>query len=261
MQAWWLYRVHHRSEPPLLSAHDLDSLATYKRRCLSSNDCEWPLSCIFDDRVIGRRCLASECQTDLQCQPGHTCRTFTTEPLLRLCVLLGSQREGERCEGLPLKRDLACAEGLQCLRGFCGRSCQIANAASCPEGFTCVDDAAQGPVCLPNCLQTGCPEGKRCFRLDGGRFAVCGLLKGEDCEKTPCAPGERCESSTWRDTEYVWMRCERPCAPDSQCPPGLLCFRKRCERPCNHDVPGSCGPGKECAIFPEDGLQLCIPQD
>jgi hypothetical protein len=209
---------------------------------------------------MGRRCLASDCETDLECEPGFACRVLSDDPLLRLCVLAGTRLEGEHCELFPVTRDESCEGGLRCVHGFCGRACALGVPTSCAEGFACVDNPREGPTCVPSCLHTGCPNGQRCFRIEG-EHAVCGLLRGDDCEKTPCAPGEQCVSSVWGPTEYVWMRCVQPCDEDTPCPRSSLCLYGLCQRPCDPEGPNICGPTERCLRYPEDNMYLCTESD
>src|SRR5690349_11208352 len=72
---WWWNRPGLRKDiSPLLPERQRLRGDTARRPCLEAADCKWPFLCIQDERVHGSRCLASECQTDLQCDPGFACR-------------------------------------------------------------------------------------------------------------------------------------------------------------------------------------------
>src|SRR4051812_15695566 len=95
--AWWrvmdMARAG-RNAQPILDKGQLRALLTYKRHCRKQADCENPLLCMSDARASEWRCLASECQTDLQCQPGFMCTPFsyTGFPPIRLCLIQGTQK-------------------------------------------------------------------------------------------------------------------------------------------------------------------------
>src|SRR5690242_11149558 len=64
-----------RRHPALDNARARD-LLTYKRHCRTQADCEAPLLCMGDAQHGGWRCLASECESDTQCEPGFMCTPF-----------------------------------------------------------------------------------------------------------------------------------------------------------------------------------------
>src|SRR5512145_1871792 len=77
IEGWWLSHQMKRgrkSSAPVLTRRDLSRLVTFKHPCdVDKEVCEDPLVCAFDDRRGGYLCLASECETDLQCEPGFSC--------------------------------------------------------------------------------------------------------------------------------------------------------------------------------------------
>jgi len=129
--------------------------------------------------VLTERCLGSECHTDIDCGPEMMCRAVASLGGLpvRLCLLAGELKEGEICFDLPRTRGAACEAGLICHHQYCGRPCRMDNPTTCSERFRCVDDL-NGPVCVPSCLRTGCPEGQRCVLVEG-EAAICGSVHGE----------------------------------------------------------------------------------
>src|SRR5689334_15489200 len=73
---WWILS-HSRPKAevvPVLSDGELLRYVTYRRLCRTSQECERPLVCTPDEREQNRLCLASECETDLQCPTGFLCR-------------------------------------------------------------------------------------------------------------------------------------------------------------------------------------------
>lgn len=247
---------------PMLKERQLLTMLTHKRKCRKQGDCEEPFSCVWDARVGTSRCLASECETDLQCEPGYTCtlfRPFLEAPSVRLCQIQGTQKEGDRCEYFHLNEERGCRPGLICRASYCGRPCILEEPSTCPDGFVCFH-GIDGPSCVPSCLRRPCPLERQCIRIEG-EFAVCGIVLGQDCDKIPCPEGEECRREMgyrWR-SEVVKMWCSRPCNEKEgrPCPAESLCFLGYCERPCDDRVPGACGPGNRCARYPTENLSIC----
>jgi hypothetical protein len=248
-----------RDFQPALDKGQLRALATYMRRCRGTIDCDPPLVCTISPQGGGWRCRASECDTDLQCKSGFVCTFFQgiDVPPIRLCLVRGTRREGERCVDIYQKEEHGCQPGLICGAGICGRPCEPNDPATCPEGFVCYG-RWPSPLCLPTCLQTGCPEGQRCFQMGGG-YSVCGTPLGQDCDRQPCPPGETC----WRRlgsglrSKTVKMRCVVPCdrLDGGGCPAGFMCAGGDCLRLCDEQDAGSCPPGDECKrILGPDGV-------
>jgi hypothetical protein len=264
---WWLRpRLPEATSKdlPVLDKGQLATLLTYKRRCRTLADCEEPLRCTDDPRVVGWRCLASECRTDLQCQPGFMCTPFVYSDgsVARLCVVEGTQEEGEQCDDFPLKDKWGCRPGLICNSGFCGRPCHPNEPATCPEGYVCQEGTTL-PACLPSCLRGGCPPEKQCVRIRG-EFSVCATVRGQDCDKQPCAPGEECQrvpGRPWR-AKVVDKWCAIPCSEEKGklCPAGSACIDSYCARLCEEGAQGTCPPGERCArIFgPGEAFTACV---
>jgi hypothetical protein len=252
---------------PMLSSEERLQRATYQRRCQTSAECEPPLGCLKHWRLIEPVCMDSECVTDAQCEAGDSCQVLRTEggrPHVRVCVTQGVRREGERCVALPRDREDACAPGLRCFEGWCGRPCRMDTPGNCPEGFFCEDDVS-GPVCLPTCEAQGCPEGQQCVRAEGRKGArpvsECAVVYGSNCRESPCPEGQKClvQHSTRRPGER-WMACVQRCG-DGQpaCPEGLLCSEPYCRSPCESQDAGTCGWGLRCGQLTSGGAWVCMP--
>jgi hypothetical protein len=231
--------------------------ATYKRACHTSKDCEPPLVCTYDERVQGRRCLSSECASNLECDEGFVCRAVRIAPVVRLCKSVGIRMEGERCEPEAEERKYSCGPGLLCLRGFCGRSCRPDDPTSCPHGTICANAAADGHACLPRCSPGRCPEGQECVRFDE-ELIVCGKVVTENCQRVPCPDGQVCHPDLVGLKDRIAMRCLSTCAPDRPCPKGEYCLGTECLRHCTQNA--DCGPLEECSLFPDKHVSLCMLQ-
>lgn len=244
---WWTHFPQNVASTPAQSRGQILSLPTFDRPCIKHDECEQPLSCVLDVRVRGRRCLGNECDSDADCQLGSVCRATETEGrAVRLCFVQGVRKEGERCEKNPLKQAEACEGDLLCNHRFCGRRCRLEDPASCPEHLACVKNGVLDSSCVPSCLRGGCPEGKRCFQIEGD-FSVCGVLDGDiDCEARPCPPDEKCGKGYDDRTGTVSMACLRPCDANRSCPQGSFCSDGACFEECDHTVRGSCGPNRTC---------------
>jgi len=264
---WRSWRAFHevsKLSPPL-DINQMHALPTYGRKCHKHADCGAPLLCLHDPRSAGWRCLASECQTDFQCQPGFTCVPFNAPGAtsIGLCFIQGTRGEGERCLKSPLRAAWGCRPGLICNSGFCGRACGPEGSPVCPEGSAC-QETFDGPVCLPSCRPEACPPEKRCVQF-GEKLSVCATVKGQDCDRQPCGGGQECRrtlGTRWQE-QIVNMWCALPCdekdAGSRTCPPGFTCFLDYCERLCNEDEPGACGPGEQCTrvLNPERLVTIC----
>lgn len=244
---------------PVLSYEERLQRVTFMRRCEKSTDCEPPLGCWKHRRLAEPVCVDSDCVTDEQCEQGYTCQALKTEgqgPIVRLCMRDGVRQEGEQCLDLPHSKEEACAPGLRCFRGWCGRPCLMENPGLCPAGFFCADDVA-GAVCLPRCDAQSCPGGKQCVRFDKAgvpSISACVVVHGPQCQQTPCPEGQECILSQTMDKELevsrpdeVWMTCRQRCGKNGPaCPAGFTCFLKSCRRLCEPNEPGTCGPQERC---------------
>jgi len=218
-----------------------------------------------DPRVRGWRCLASECKTDSQCEPGFACTPIVHSDslLIRLCLVQAVRKEGEGCEQFHLKEQWGCAPGLICDSGYCGRPCDPAIPTTCPEGFMC-HGKARLPACLPSCLRSGCPQEKQCTRING-EFSVCAIVHGPDCDKQPCPTGEECQRALdhrWQ-SQVVNMWCAPACNEQEgrSCPAGSACLDNRyCARLCKEGGPETCGPGERCTRMfkPGQAFAACL---
>ena len=231
-----------------MDKEQLRALPTYRRKCRKQSDCDKQLVCMDDPRLGSWRCLASECATSFQCEAGFMCVPFDYPdgPTIGLCLVEGTQGEGERCYEFSLRAEWGCRPGLICRSGYCGRPCG-AGSSTCPDGYTC-RGRGRRPACVPSCLRSGCPPERRCVQLDG-EFSVCATVRGQDCDLQPCAPGQKCQrllGHRWK-SQSVNMRCALPCQnKEGECPAGFTCFAHYCEQLCDEAAPETCGPGKEC---------------
>jgi hypothetical protein len=257
---WWWIRVHHQTgvlSSPVLSAAELAKFSTFQHLCLRNEDCEPPLACVLDRRIDNRQCLASECETDLQCQPGFVCRAIRDRgPLVRLCVAEGTKKEGERCLAFPGLRKEGCQTGLLCNDGYCGRPCRLTDPLSCPTGYACRDDI-NGPSCVPSCVQNDCSQGKQCVRLDK-EISVCATVVGDNCDTVPCPSGQECrrEPQGWKGSVIMW--CAIPCREGTaSCPAGSVCFEGECRHPCTFGQPETCGLHEICVVYPFAHFSAC----
>jgi hypothetical protein len=254
---------------PVLSREERLQRVTYQRSCRKSADCEPPLGCLKYPQLSEFFCTDSQCITDAQCEEGKSCQAFITEgdgPRVRACITQGVRHEGEECSPLPDNREQACAPGLRCLEGWCGRPCRLDAAEGCPEGFFCADDVA-GPVCLPTCEGRDCPEGQQCVRFPTRKVSqpvtACRQVHGTNCRQSPCAEGQRCIVNHVPDRPHeVWMACMQRCGHGDEpaCPDGLICVRPYCRQPCEPQVPGACGPAMRCEQLRPDERWVCRPE-
>jgi hypothetical protein len=250
---------------PVLSAEDRLRLQTYHRECLYQADCEPPLGCLLDTRYGWFYCADSECATDAQCPEGFACRPQPTReqgPLVRYCIPPGLRQEGQSCVPIPREAEDACAPGLLCGDGWCGRPCQLDSPSNCPVGFFCAD-TIPGPACRPSCDGRACPEGQHCIHDQRGASA-CAVVHGQNCEQTPCAAGQKCMALFGpgkRDSaEHVWMECYPQCGKGlPSCPEGLVCERRSCLKPCDPNGPNVCEPGFTCQRRARQQSWLCQP--
>jgi len=246
---------------PMLAPEQRRALATYETPCREPKDCEPPLACFFNQRSSEQYCTDSTCEADHECPEGGVCRRVYTgdgQAPVRACVLAGERQEGEECKAMPRFAEEGCARGLLC-EGWCGRPCQVDDAASCPEGFFC-DEGLNGPSCLPTCEGRACPEGQRCVQL-GERVSVCAVVHGQDCLASPCAAKSRCDvTSSWRRPGEIWMECRKFCGRDpSVCAEGSVCYIYECYQRCDPKQPEACGPHKHCRQHIPEAPWLCLP--
>jgi hypothetical protein len=241
-----------RTVSPVLSAEERLRLQTYHRECSRAADCDPPLGCVSDTRYGGFYCSDSQCATDAQCPDGFACRPLPTwegGPLVRYCIPPGIQQEGSSCLAVPSEPNQACAPGLLCGDGWCGRPCQLGTPSICPDGFFCAD-TIPGPACRPTCDGRACPEGLQCIHGRGGASA-CAVVYGQNCEQTPCAQGQRCVAVFAPGKEdprqHVWMECFPQCDKGlPPCPDGFACEGRTCLKPCDPNGPNVCEPGYSC---------------
>ncbi len=252
---------------PVLTLDVRRQLVTYQRQCQSGADCEAPMGCVAHWRLKKPICSDSECTTDLDCEQGDSCQVMKTVgqgPSVRVCVTQGWRKEGQQCTALPFNREDACAPGLRCLAGWCGRPCREEEFASCPEGFFCAEDPVIS-ACLPTCATRGCPEGQQCVQLGtvaSQPVSVCvAVVHGTNCQQSPCPDGQRCfhQEVPERPGE-VWMSCVQSCGNGKPtCPEGLACDTSFCRKLCDPQEAGACGPGMLCARRAPDLPWMCRP--
>lgn len=178
---------------PVLTIDERRALLTFERPCQGAADCEPPLGCVTFSRGQAL-CMASECQTDLQCSEGFTCQALRSRgqgPRVRLCLVRGLADEGAPCfPSFTLTREMVCREGLLCNNGYCGRPCQPDTPESCPRGSFCADNPG-GASCLPTCEDGTCAQGQECVRFER-EISVCARILGENCQRQPCPEDTRC---------------------------------------------------------------------
>lgn len=245
---------------PILELDEKRALLTYGRSCQDPKDCDPPLACAEFFSGEERICIDSDCRTDRQCKQGFTCRTRQVpgaSALIHQCVLIGSQKEGQPCFDSAAEPEEACAPGLFCSGGHCGRPCELDVPSSCPAGFVC-RAGLDAPSCQPFCRGGDCPAGQECVGA-GTREARCMIVHGENCHHHPCPERHRCVVNSapggevWRAT----MECLTPCNETQSCPEGSVCFLGGCRRKCGPDAGEVCGPHQRCSQFPADRLWVC----
>ena len=244
---------------PVLSRAERGKLPTFQRACRRSADCDPPLACLNIDGGGTSSCVDSECLSDTQCSEGFICRLLRSRgdgPLVRTCVPQGSVPEGTLCVEAPANRQGACLPGLSCA-GWCGRPCQLDEPSSCPPGSFC-SDSLNGPLCLPSCTEDSCPPGHQCIRSNEG-VSFCSVVVGENCQRSACPEGRKCNYSYSPGENRIWMECIIPCEEGAPlCPEGALCFAGACRRPCDSEGPADCGPDERCVELPVEKRSLCF---
>ncbi|HZH16750.1 MAG TPA: hypothetical protein VE057_20515 [Archangium sp.] len=250
---------------PMLDGAERMRLETYGRACMRSSECEAPLRCLRDLRSWRSFCADSQCMSDSHCEDRRVCRGVAASEdgsLMRLCVLLGTREEGERCEQLPSRADEACGPGLLCggREGWCGRPCRLDAAKDCPESFFCAD-AVPEPLCLPTCEARGCPTGQQCIRFAEG-VSACMEVYGSNCQDSGCPESQTCKVLDGITAPgKVWMACVRECGKGlPACPEGRFCFTATCELPCEPHEPTSCGAGFRCVKHHPARPGRCWPE-
>jgi hypothetical protein len=226
--------------------------------CRTDSDCPADQGCVANRETRRFECMSSDCEEDVHCFPGFVCRATTlgnTGRIVRRCTPDGVRREGETCDPSYISRGGACREGLRCAGGICAVPCRLEDPAGCPAGYRCEDDA-DGPGCVPDCRQLGCPEGQWCKRIRDSKYQCLEHVSGT-CPETPCAADEHCVKWMTRGRGVFW--CARSCNPifPDSCPSGYVCGQagpttSACFRKCNPRDLDSCGEGWLCATVSED---------
>jgi hypothetical protein len=240
--------TRHGKLVPLMSREEHGHLPSFLRECHGDEDCDAPLICLRGLPLVKPYCSASECTTSQDCNEGFSCRSFAIGPHeVRLCAVNGQVGEGEPCYALPKRQEVGCREGLSCVGGLCGRPCDPNAPRDCSQGFFCSAGGVEGPVCLPTCEGTTCPEGQQCIRLKQSA-SVCARVHGTECQRTPCPAEQVCDVITPpQHKAEVWMQCGIPCDKDgTPCPEDRLCIAGRCTRTCEDGRSDTCGPGQVC---------------
>jgi len=262
---WWAWhsitlpqekRVRERPYVPLKK---LIRMPHYKRACRHAEDCPAPLSCLVDFRYDAMICMASECESELQCSEGEVCQpVYAIGSPLRLCLPRGVGAEGARCSPFPQKATEACQKGLLCNYGYCGRKCRPGQPADCPRGTFCREYLGE-TSCAPTCLETGCPSGLECISpVDSEeKLSFCVKVVGDGCLKSPCPPGEECIKDLAASLQTLSASCIARCSGAAPCAHGDTCYEGYCRRRCNIDVSGDCGPDYVCTRFFHDGA-FCV---
>lgn len=235
---------------PVLPPDERRKLMTYERACRGSEDCEPPLGCFFNIRILHKYCTDSRCNTDLDCNEGTFCMTFRTAeggPRVRRCSREGQRKEGEPCIDLYDADKAGCTRDLLCQSRRCGRPCRVNEPTSCPEGFFC-REGPNGASCVPTCEGRACPEGQQCVQFEEG-VSVCAEVHGQNCQRTPCPGEQKCSVfDSFEHPSEVWMRCLIPCGKEnsSPCPEGFICHYQYCRKSCDPSIPDACGPHYKC---------------
>jgi Cys-rich repeat protein len=243
---------------PMLDGEQRARLATYRRRCFSTAECEPPLGCLYEDRYRQAYCTDSQCATDTQCPEGQVCRALASQGsdlFVRACIPVGLRQEGEHCYRLPANQKSACVEELMCggRYGWCARPCRLGKQNECSEGFFCADTRPQ-PACLPTCEKEGCPAGQHCIRFEEGA-SMCARVYGTHCQQTPCSGGQRCKVfANPPQPGKVWMNCVERCGKDlPPCSAGRVCDGYECVPACDPQGPSVCAEGYRCRQpWPDD---------
>jgi hypothetical protein len=253
-----------RAVSPVLDTEERTRRVTYRRYCSLSSECEPPLGCLSDTRLMTHYCTDSRCRTDEECPQGQLCQSLATTgdgPLVRLCIPIGVRQEGEHCLRVPHRKEAACGPGLLCSGedGWCARPCSTGDAASCPEGFFCADVAPQ-PVCLPTCERRGCPEGQQCIHSREGS-STCAQVYGPHCQQTPCPDNRECDvGDVTQLPGKVWTECVEPCGEGRPpCSAGLVCDGWHCLPPCDPQGPDTCAEGYRCNQRKPNRPWVCQP--
>lgn len=248
-----------RAVSPILTLDERRELMTHERSCKKAEDCEPPLGCL--NLGSGHSiCMASECQTDLQCAEEFTCRALKSRgggPWIHTCIVRGTAEEGEPCSSsYTFQQEAVCRPGLLC-NGHCGRPCQLDDSSSCPEGSICLK-GREGPSCMPTCEGRTCPEGQECVPFKDGS-SVCGKIWGENCQRQGCPEGTSCRTSYFPGSPgEISMECIQRCGEGRPpCLEGTLCDQRMCRRPCDEKDAHACGPQEVCSYFPVTRRWLC----
>lgn len=249
---------------PVLDDEQRASLVTYRRNCLSTDQCDPPLGCVYEPVFRRGLCTDSRCTRDAECPQGVSCREMPTEGsemIARVCVPVGVRQEGENCHRFPEGRESACGEGLLCAGndGWCARPCQLSAPGQCPEGFFCADTRPE-PVCLPTCEKRGCPAGQHCIQFEEGT-STCVQVYGTNCQHTPCPDDQKCSVLT--KPKYpgkAWGRCPMWCGKKPPyCPEGMNCGEYFCTPACDPKGSPGCPEGYRCEPGKKDGSFGCQP--
>ncbi len=226
--------------------------------CRMDSDCPAGQGCVANRETRRMECLSSDCEEDAHCFPGFACRAANrgdSGPIIRRCTPEGVRGEGETCDPGYISRGGACREGLRCVSAVCTVPCRRNDPTSCPDGYTC-REGVDGPGCVPDCRQLGCPNGQRCKHIRDSNHQCLVSVVGT-CPETPCAEGELCVKRLPRGRGAFW--CARACNPifPDSCPSGYVCgmaspTTSACFRACDpHDV-SSCDEGWTCGTVSED---------
>lgn len=251
----------HQNQPvaPILSRDEHRKLPSFQRSCRSREDCDPPLACLSIDGAGTNSCVDSECLNDDQCKEGFICRILQSRdngPLVRTCVPQGGVPEGMLCIEVPANRQGACEPGLICA-GWCGRPCRLDDSSSCPTGSFCAN-SLNGPLCLPSCTPDSCPSGQQCIRYNEA-ISFCTTVAGENCQRSPCPEGRKCNYSFSPGQSRARMECIIPCDEQApSCPTGSICFSGACRRPCDDGSEAACDPGEQCVELPVEKRSLCF---
>lgn len=229
--------------------------------CHGDAECPPKHACLVNGKTHLRECLPEECEEDAHCFEGYVCRyanTGSTGKRIRRCLPAGRRAEGELCFPLQHARGNACAEGLDCNYGRCGRPCNLEHP-SCPVGYQCARDSAVGPAsCVPSCEDGSCGAGQVCDSLFAP-LRMCVEPLGEDCAANGCPPGQACDRRLKirsNGAPQVLSQCRTPCGADAgTCAEDFVCTDTTggfCARRCDpRSETSTCAENERCTPLDE----------
>lgn len=236
--------------------------------CRTDYDCPEDAVCIVNSATGKYECRRSDCDSDGDCEPSQACIIVSageaTDPVVKLCVAVGTQGIGQPCDPWPHNQRQACQRGLACSPRFtCEKPCDPKDPSTCEEeGTACILPTHAGMFCSYHCQEALCSGEKECIQLEGP-ISVCAKRIGDNCLETPCADGKICvRSPGYRRAEYRF-ECVSPCSSlASDCPSNYLCAfipttqGYGCFLECDPEDPYSCPDGLICNNSSQDAEHI-----